>query len=691
MENPNQAADKQKVVAAPIATQALQVMTGAPPPPVVTGFASPALPQASLPPRVIGPAANPPRRSTSSDTSAEELSPALLGAIQQLVAAALREHVPVAAPPRLAPPAEADDPEEEDKEDAPVPVPPAGKRHDILLPGPQEVPPQWLARLEHLQKGLQDVKYQIEGAPEDERQGNPFAETVMADELPLNCRTPAIVEYDGTTDPMEHLSHFENVALLHRYTDGIKCRVFVTTFTRAAQQWFNQLPVGAIGSFQEFRSLFLHQFASSMKLRKTELSLFVVRQKDDEPLKEYLQRFNATTLKVPAATQEVKASAFSQGLLDGDLFKSLTKKPVSKFDALLARAAKYINMEEAQAAKKETREEKRKKIKEEAPSKKSRVDTRDRKSPFQRSRGTGPYQKKEGDKAREVRASSPERSSREGAKQTSGGKGENNDIPRKGVIRMIAGGPLGGDSHQARKSQVREAHQISIKEVLDVETMEDTPLIQFRRAERSPQTIHNDALVITAILANYEVGCIFIDSGSSADIIFGEAYDQMQLGDVSLEKVNTSLYGFAGEVVHPRGMVSLPLTMGRGTARNLLANIPSGGCALCLQCDPGDDAPDRAPPSKKGKAPEGENLEETETPAKVQPAEELLNIEIIPGNPDKTTRIGSHLGEEAKKEITLCLQCNADIFAWTPQDLEGIDPQVIPHHLNIDPNCKPVK
>ncbi|KAL0421265.1 UNVERIFIED_CONTAM: hypothetical protein Slati_3149400 [Sesamum latifolium] len=96
---------------------------------------------------------------------------------------------------------------------------------------------------------------------------------------------------------------------------------------------------------------------------------------------------------------------------------------------------------------------------------------------------------------------------------------------------MIAGGPSGGDSHQARKSQVREAHQISIKEILDVETMEDAPLIQFGRAKRSgPQTMHNDALVITAILANYEVGRIFIDSGSSADILFGEAYDQMQLG-----------------------------------------------------------------------------------------------------------------------------------------------------------------
>ncbi|KAL0394907.1 UNVERIFIED_CONTAM: hypothetical protein Slati_4456900 [Sesamum latifolium] len=419
MENPNQAADKQKVVAAPIATQALQVMTGAPPPPVVTGSASAALPQASLPPRVIGPAADPPRQSTSFDTFVEELSQVLLGAIQQIVAAALREH---------------------------------------------EVPPQWLARLEHLQKGLQDVKYQIEGAPEDERQGVPFIETVMADELPLNCHTPAIAEYDGTTDPMEHLSRFENAALLHRYTDGIKCRVFITTFARAAQQWFNQLPVGAIGSFQEFRSLFLDQFASSKKLRKTELSLFAVRQKDDEPLKEYLQRFNATALEVPAATQEVKASAFSQGLLDGDLFKSLAKKPISKFDALLARAAKYINMEEAQAAKKETKGEKRLyDCRGERTGNATPVMERHAQRPksdkfchfhndyghtteecrhlkneierliqngylqeyvyWEKARGTGPYQKKEGDKAREVRASNPERSSREGAKQTSGGKG----------------------------------------------------------------------------------------------------------------------------------------------------------------------------------------------------------------------------------------------------------------------------
>ncbi|KAL5542329.1 hypothetical protein UlMin_010039 [Ulmus minor] len=32
-----------------------------------------------------------------------------------------------------------------------------------------------------------------------------------------------------------------------------------------------------------------------------------------------------------------------------------------------------------------------------------------------------------------------------------------------------------------------------------------------------------------------------------------------------------------------------------------------------------------------------------------------------------------------------------DVFAWSYEDMPGIDPNVIVHHLNIDPNFKPVK
>ncbi|KAL0312945.1 UNVERIFIED_CONTAM: hypothetical protein Sradi_5693800 [Sesamum radiatum] len=79
-------------------------------------------------------------------------------------------------------------------------------------------------------------------------------------------------------------------------------------------------------------------------------------------------------------------------------------------------------------------------------------------------------------KTKETKAASPEHFPKEGTKCASGNKGEINDPPRKVVIRMIVGGSMGGDSHHARNSQVREAHDVSWKEVLDVETMEDAPL-----------------------------------------------------------------------------------------------------------------------------------------------------------------------------------------------------------------------
>ncbi|KAL0423805.1 UNVERIFIED_CONTAM: hypothetical protein Sradi_0915300 [Sesamum radiatum] len=75
-------------------------------------------------------------------------------------------------------------------------------------------------------------------------------------------------------------------------------------------------------------------------------------------------------------------------------------------------------------------------------------------------------------------------------------------------------------------------------------------------------------------------------------------------------------------------------------------------------------------------------------PLKVQPVEELLNVELVARDSEKVTKIGSQMENTVREKIIQCLRRNIDIFAWTPKDLEGINPNVITHHLNIDPSVK---
>ncbi|XP_073125472.1 uncharacterized protein [Henckelia pumila] len=189
---------------------------------------------------------------------------------------------------------------------------------------------------------------QVGGRPGPIQRESPFARAILDEELRANFKQPTLGEYDGSSDPEEHLGRFENAALLHRYTDAIKCRIFLTTLVRSAQQWFNLLQPGSIRSFNDFSSAFLHQFASSKKYLKTSLSLFNLKQSEVEPLREYVQRFNTAALEVPAATADTLVNSFTQGLSGGEFFKSLVKKPPLTYDELLSRAEKYVNLEDAQ-------------------------------------------------------------------------------------------------------------------------------------------------------------------------------------------------------------------------------------------------------------------------------------------------------------------------------------------------------
>ena len=60
-------------------------------------------------------------------------------------------------------------------------------------------------------------------------------------------------------------------------------------------------------------------------------------------------------------------------------------------------------------------------------------------------------------------------------------------------------------------------------------------------------------------------------------------------------------------------------------------------------------------------------------------------------DPSKVTKVGDELDLPLKEKIVEFLKKNLDIFAWTHEDMLGIDNKVIEHRLIVDPTKKPIQ
>ncbi|XP_022886718.1 uncharacterized protein LOC111402570 [Olea europaea var. sylvestris] len=132
--------------------------------------------------------------------------------------------------------------------------------------------------------------------------------------------------------------------------------------------------------------------------------------------------------------------------------------------------------------------------------------------------------------------------------------------PTAGTINIIIGGiASGGDSNSGRKQYAR---QYTLASGMPHGKLED--VIFGTRDLEGISLPHDDALVISAIVANFEVKRILVDNGSAANILSQEAFAKMGISSQQLKAVKTHLQGFGGGVITPEGVVELPLTLGSG-------------------------------------------------------------------------------------------------------------------------------
>ena len=77
-------------------------------------------------------------------------------------------------------------------------------------------------------------------------------------------------------------------------------------------------------------------------------------------------------------------------------------------------------------------------------------------------------------------------------------------------------------------------------------------------------------------------------------------------------------------------------------------------------------------------------------PTVLEPVEQVEDVVISEDHPQKILKIGTRLEPCHRAELIAFLRARLTIFAWSVHDLVGINPQVITHHLAVDPACTPV-
>ncbi|KAK3012780.1 hypothetical protein RJ639_010216 [Escallonia herrerae] len=553
------------------------------------------------------------------------------------------------------------------------------------------------------------------------------------------------------------------------------CRAFPTTLRKAAHAWFKSLRPRSIHSFAQLSDSFQKHFVSSRTRRKNSASLLNVVQERNESLSRYLGRFNAATLEIDNLDESVKYTAFMRGLRPTTKFAfAVNKSPPGNMSDLLEKANKYIQAEEYLETHKEHRGDneqgQEKRAREDSPrsgrgSKRSRRDERRPKEMFDMKNLTPlnarPSQilheikdKEILERPEKMRSAPSQRdrnlwchyhndhghttdkceslkraiealikrghlrgyvNRRNEKRETTPLAGRDEVRENAGVINTISGGiAAGGSSGQGRKAYVREV-LTTMGPSTKKQKKEPAQTISFSDDDVGDTRIpHDDPLVVTLRVGNFDVKRILVDNGSSAEVLFYEAFQRMNIPSDRLRKIDTPLYGFSNHPVACEGIIALPVTVGAppNQAKLMLdfvvVRVPSAYNAILGRTAlnqlravvstyhmkmkfptengvgevKGDQVVARQcyMASCRNRANEALMIEDLRDETKVErgkPAEDLFDIELYPGNQEKTVRVGTGLSDDLKLKLVDLLRNYSDIFAWTASDMPGIDPKAI--------------
>ena len=112
---------------------------------------------------------------------------------------------------------------------------------------------------------------------------SPLGQHILDYEPPRGYFMPTFVMFNGSSDPYDHMLHYNQAMTLNVENDHLLCKVFLASLQGPALAWFHRLPRNSVNSFSELWTVFISQYLCSMWQKRNISYLQTIVKQEKEP------------------------------------------------------------------------------------------------------------------------------------------------------------------------------------------------------------------------------------------------------------------------------------------------------------------------------------------------------------------------------------------------------------------------
>ena len=175
----------------------------------------------------------------------------------------------------------------------------------------------------------------------------PLGQHILDYEPPRGFVIPPFAMYDDSSDPYDHMLHFNQAMILNAGDDRLLCKVFPANLKGPTLAWFHKLPRGSINSFCELWVVFVSQYLCSIRQKWNISSLQAVLKQEDKSIRNFTRGFGQVVQHIDIYSMDAVLKNFRRSFgPTTPFFQSLSLDPPVTMEELYRRADKFSTLED---------------------------------------------------------------------------------------------------------------------------------------------------------------------------------------------------------------------------------------------------------------------------------------------------------------------------------------------------------